>query len=229
MEPPSPSPAGWRIVAILGALGATGIDAALLAVALGGLSALAAHPRALALLLVWFAGALLLALARPVRPVEGTRQKADALRILALLVLPLATPPLSAWGERFRYAMIPGGDARGWLGVAITAAGLGLRVAAMRQLGSRFHPTIAIVPGHELATEGLYARMRHPGYAGTLLAAAGAVLTFGSALGLIPLALMAIVLAARVGDEERALESHFGDAWRAYRARTGAILPRIRG
>src|SRR5580765_4227107 len=181
MPPPS-SPPGWRFVAILGALTATGIDAALLTWALGGVNALEAHPRALALLGVWLAGALLLGFSRPVRAIDGTRQQGDPLRILALFVLPLATPPLSAWGERLGLAMIPGGDARGWFGVALTAAGLALRIAAMRQLGSRFHPTIAIVPGHELETHGLYARTRHPGYTGALVAASGAVLTFGSAL-----------------------------------------------
>jgi hypothetical protein len=225
---PSPPASGNRATAILAAFGATALDAALLAWALGGLNALAAHRRALALLAVWLAGATLLALARPVRALEGTRRRQDPARILGLFVLPLATPPISAWGERLGIAMIPGGEPRGWCGVALTAGGLALRIAAMTRLGSRFDPTIAIVPGHALETHGLYSRMRHPGYTGAWLAAAGSVLAFGSALGLIPLALMAMFLAARAADEESALDEHFGDAWRAYRARTGGFMPRLR-
>jgi len=229
VEAPRPSPParGTRAAAVLAAFAATALDAALLAWALGGIPILLGHWRALALLGVWFGGALLLAIAQPVRAVEGTRRASDPLRILGLFVLPVATPPLAAWGERLNLAMIPGGDARGWFGVALAAAGLGLRIAAMAQLGSRFDPTIAILPGHELESRGLYARMRHPGYAGAWLAAAGAVLAFGSALGLIPLALMAMLLGARATDEERALREHFGGAWEAYRARTGGFVPRL--
>lgn len=211
------------------ALVSTALDFLLLALALGGAGAVLAHPRAVALLAVWLVGALVLGAARPVRALAGTRRTSDPLLLVLLLVLPLIAPPLAAWGERTGSWMIPGGAARGWIGVAIVVAGLSLRIAAMMQLGSRFDPTVAILPGHALETGGLYSRIRHPGYTGAWLAALGGVLTFGAALGLVPVALMAGALLARVRNEERALEAHFGEAFRGYRARTGAFVPRLTG
>ena len=63
------------------------------------IAALLAHPRALALLVVWAVGAVLLAVLRPVRkhdPVLMDREAAGMM--LALLVIPLATPALAAFG-----------------------------------------------------------------------------------------------------------------------------------
>jgi protein-S-isoprenylcysteine O-methyltransferase Ste14 len=222
---PAPRPlAPW--IGPAGATIATVIDAALLALALGGYAALFAHPRALALLAVWFTGALILGVLSPVRRKAGTVRHTDPWLLLALFVLPIAAAPLGAWGERFDLAMLPGGDLRGWAGVLIAGLGLTLRMAAIVQLGPRFDPTVAILPGHVLETRGLYARIRHPGYAGAWITALGGALTFGSAWGLAAVVLMAAALAARVRAEERALAAHFGESWSVYRGRTGAFWPR---
>lgn len=213
-------------LAPLGATLATALDAALLALALGGVAALLAHPRALALLAVWFTGALILAALHPVRTKTGTRRSTDPWLLLALFVLSMIAAPLAAWGERLGVGMLPGGEVRGWAGVLLAGLGLVLRMSAMVQLGSRFDPTVAILPGHALETRGLYARIRHPGYAGAWIAALGGALAFGSALGLAAVALMSAALAARVHAEENALAAHFGEAWRVYRERTGAFWPR---
>ena len=222
IAPAAPSP----LAGVLGALVTTAIDALLLAWALGGFGALAADARALALLAIWLAGALVLALVRPVRGREGTKRSADPFLLVALLVLPLATAPLAAWGARRGWLVLPGGDALTIAGLLLVGGGLALRILAMRQLGSRFDPTVAILPDHALETRGLYSRMRHPGYTGAWLAGLGAALTFGGGLGLVTVALFAAALAARVKNEERALEQHFGDSFRAWRSHTGAFLPR---
>lgn len=220
-------PRRTQVVGAVGATLSTALDALWLTLAIGGWRALLAHPRALGLLAVWWVGALILGAARPVRARAGTRRTSDPILLAALLVLPLAAPPLAAWGERLGVWVLPGGEARGWAGVALAAAGLALRIAAMVQLGSRFHPTVAILSEHALETRGPYSRIRHPGYAGAWLAALGGVLAFGSALGLAPVALMGVALAARVRSEERVLAEHFGESYREYRTRTGAFLPRF--
>lgn len=215
---------------LAGSLLATGVDAILLALALGGVAPLLAHPRALALLAVWGAGNATLALLRPARahdPVaSGPRER---LVLVALFALPLAVAPLAAWGEREGLLPRPGGDAVGWTGIALAAAGLALRIAAMIQLGPRFSPVVTVQRAHALETRGLYERLRHPGYLGALLAALGGALAFRSALGFVALALMLPAFAARIRHEEALLDAHFGEAWRAYRARTGALLPGARG
>jgi protein-S-isoprenylcysteine O-methyltransferase Ste14 len=228
----SPAPPDSRTrrspaVALIGALVTTAIDAALLALALGGFSALLGHRRALALLAVWGAGAVVLAWRSPVRRTEGTRRTRDPLLLVALLLLPLSVAPLAAWSERIGLAPMPGGVWRAAFGLALAGTGLALRIAAMVRLGARFDPTVAILRDHALETRGLYARIRHPGYTGAWLAALGGALVFNGALGLVPVALLALALALRVRGEERALAEHFGEEFLVYRARTGAFFPRL--
>jgi protein-S-isoprenylcysteine O-methyltransferase Ste14 len=162
---------------ILGALLATALDALLLGLALGGAPALLGHWRALALLAVWGAGGIVLALLRPVRTHEPI-VLADEPRwvILALFLIPLAIPPLSAYAERAAWAPLPGGAALRWSGVVLSALGLVLRIVAMAQLGSRFSPFVAVQKEHALETRGVYRVFRHPGYLGSWHASLGALL-----------------------------------------------------
>ena len=221
---------GHALRAVSGALLATGVDALVIGAGLGGLDALRTHARALALLGCWALGGIVLALVDPVRKLDtAERQAGQGPMLLALFLTPLLTPGLSAFGERLGLWAMPGGEALRWLGVAVSAGGLGLRIAAMGQLGSRFSPFVEVQHGQTLETRGLYARVRHPGYLGAWLASLGAVLALGSAIGVLPLALFGALLARRARLEDAMLERHFGEAYRAYRQRTGAILPRLAG
>lgn len=209
-------------------LGVTAVDVLLLALAMGGFRAVLSHPRAPALVAVWAVAGLTLAYLKPVRSQEVVRATAESrLALVGLGLIPLAIPPLAAWGERLALWSLPGGAALGWAGVALTAIGLGCRIVAMTRLGPRFSPLVAVQRVHELETGGLYGIVRHPGYAGSWLAALGAVLAFGSGLGLVPLALFTVLIAQRVSREEALMEAQFGEAWRAYGARTGAFVPRL--
>lgn len=208
------------------ALVALAIESALLAWGLGGFPVLLATPRALALLAIWGATAVTLTLTRPARGQDITRSEKDAVAMLLLAVIPLGTPALAAWGGRTALWPLPAPEWLGWLGVALSAAGLFMRVAAMRQLGARFSPLVAVQRGHALETTGWYAVVRHPGYLGALLANTGAAITFGSAVALPFALVMVLVQADRVRREERLLAEHFGEAWRSYARRTGALFPR---
>ena len=209
------------------ALAACAVEAALLAWAIGGPGRLLAHPRALALVGCWAISGVVLALGAPARDRAGPREPERRWSLLALGLIPIAVAPLAAWFERLGLWPLPGGEPLRWSGVVLAAAGLGLRIAAMRALGARFSPTLVLQPEHRLHTTGLYARVRHPGYAASLCAALGGALTFGSALGLVPVGLLLLLLGTRVRREEAMMAARFGDEWRAYRARTGALWPRL--
>ena len=78
----------------------------------------------------------------------------------------------------------------------------------------------------DLVTDGAYAAVPHPQYAGLLLAVLGALVQWPT----LPTMLMAPVLAATyyrlARREEAEMERHFGARWAAYRARTPMLLPR---
>lgn len=203
------------------------VEAGLLAWGLGGLRALVGSPRALALLALWGAGGVTLGSTRPARGQDVTRSERDPLAMVALALLPLVIPGVAAWGGRIGRWPLPAPDPVGWLGVALTGLGLWIRISAMRQLGARFSPLLALQREHALETTGWYSLVRHPGYLGTLLANWGAALAFGSALALPLAGALTLVQFDRVRREERLLAGHFGDAWRDYARRTGALLPRL--
>lgn len=226
MIPASPSgrplPRSVAIVAVT-----TALDAALLALALGGPGAVVRHPRALVLLVVWGFGNAAIAWYGPRRRRADPAGADPPVVVLALLVLPFLAAPLAAWGARAGIAALPSLPALHWTAIGLVVLGLATRTAAMARLGERFTPLVAFRDGHTLETGGPYARVRHPGYLGSLAAALGGALAFESALGLLPVALLVPAVVARVTREDRALESRFGDAFRAWRARTGALLPRL--
>lgn len=223
MTPPRPHP----VRSIVSALVVLALDAALLALGMGDASLLLRDPRALALLVVWGVTGMALALLRPVRGQDPSATSPDPFVMFALLVLPLAAAPLGAFGARRALYTLPWANTVSWCGVALVAAGLSLRIAAMARLGRRFSPLVALQKGHTLETGGPYAFVRHPGYLGALLACLGAAIAFGSGLALPLPALMLLAQLARVRREERLLAVRFSDEWARYAGRTGSLLPRL--
>jgi protein-S-isoprenylcysteine O-methyltransferase Ste14 len=115
-----------------------------------------------------------------------------------------------------------------WLaaaGLAVVLASVALAVWAKVRLGRWFSANLAVKPGHELVTDGPYAVTRHPIYTGLLGAAAGAGLAWNSPLTLALAAAVAVPLYLHTVFEEHLFEDHFGDAWRAYRARVPRLVP----
>jgi len=226
--PPPAARSVSPLLAVAGSLAATALDAALIALGLGGFQRLLAHPRALALLALWLAGGLSLSLMRPVRTHDPVATAPEPPWTLpALLVVPLFVPALSAWGEARGLWLLPGGAVVQWSGVMLSGLGFALRIAAIMRLGSRFSPLLVAQRGHALETSGLYALVRHPGYLGTFLVALGTVLAFGSALGLALVAALYLLLDQRMRREDAFLESQFGEVFRRWREKVGRLLPRL--
>src|SRR5215467_5089617 len=77
------------------------------------------------------------------------------------------------------------GDGLRWAGVALYALGGALRVWPVFVLGRRFSGLVAIQPGHQLVTDGIYRVIRHPSYLGLLAGSFGWALGFRSTLGVL--------------------------------------------
>ena len=120
-----------------------------------------------------------------------------------------------------------GGNLARYMGATILIAGTALRLAAVRKLGPRHSVWVALQHGHELLTTGPYRFIRHPSYAGALLAVFGWPLIFRSAPGLLLASLMLPPIIFRMDAEEQMLESEFGEDYAAYRRRTRRLVPLI--
>ena len=84
---------------------------------------------------------------------------------------------LPAYTDRKGFWILDG-DALRWLGVVLFAAGGALRLWPVFVLGRRFSGLVAIQPGHELVTSGVYRVIRHPSYLGLLVNSLGWALAF---------------------------------------------------
>jgi protein-S-isoprenylcysteine O-methyltransferase Ste14 len=78
-----------------------------------------------------------------------------------------------------------------------------------------------------LVTSGPYAWVRHPMYLAVLLFAAGLVVGWRGPTHAAAFALLAVVLHAKAGREERLLRQRFPE-YAAYAARTARIVPGLR-
>jgi protein-S-isoprenylcysteine O-methyltransferase Ste14 len=113
------------------------------------------------------------------------------------------------------------------VGALVAVAGAGLHLVARSVLGPAWSSEVG-PRSSGLVTDGPYAVVRHPLYAGILLLALGTIVAHPS-VGTICGALgLSVGLALKIRREERALAAAFGPRWDAYRARVPALVPRLR-
>ena len=119
-----------------------------------------------------------------------------------------------------------------YAGLVLWMAAIVLERRVRKQLDFR---TLAGVPelrseppedGPRLLDDGIYGRLRHPRYASTLMGVAGWSMMANYGAGYAVAALTIPVMWGLIRLEERELEDRFGDAWREYRARVPALIPR---
>jgi len=108
---------------------------------------------------------------------------------------------------------------------ALVVIGLGFSALARAWLGRNWSAEVTVKQGHELVRSGPYALVRHPIYAGLLLALTGTALMVGKWRALIGLALMIVALLRKLTIEERFMTEQFGEAYAHYRAEVPALIP----
>lgn len=122
---------------------------------------------------------------------------------------------------------IDGADAPFQLfGLGLLFAGIAVRWTAIHTLGVFFTGRVQIREGHTLIRTGLYSRLRHPAYAGSLLAYFGLGLAFSNwwtlACSVLP---YLVALGYRIHVEEAVLQETFGPAYAQYAQTTKRIVP----
>jgi protein-S-isoprenylcysteine O-methyltransferase Ste14 len=205
-------------------LGSTLVFLGLAILGFGGLGAFFSHPPlvALAIVTVLLAGVALLS--------EGNlssgeqEDRGNRWVLLAFTVLGLLAAYLPAYTDRRGWWTLDGEPVR-WLGVLLFTAGGALRLWPVFVLGRRFSGLVAIQPGHELVTRGVYGVIRHPSYLGLLVNALGWALAFRSGVGIVLTALTVVPILARMRAEEALLRAHFGDRYAAYCRRSSRLIP----
>jgi len=156
---------------------------------------------------------------------SGTREdRSNRWVFWAFAVVTLLGGWAPAYADRIGFWTL-GGDEVRWAGLVIYTIGGALRIIPVFVLGRRFSGLVAIQPGHQLVTTGIYGVVRNPSYLGMLVTVLGWALIFRSAVGLILWALVLIPVIGRIRAEETMLASEFGAEWEGYKARTWRLVP----
>jgi protein-S-isoprenylcysteine O-methyltransferase Ste14 len=113
-------------------------------------------------------------------------------------------------------------------GVMCFVIGLWLFYRSHADLGTNWSITLEVREGHRLITQGVYRWVRHPMYSALALYSVGQALVIPNwVAGLSNLIAFAVLLALRIGAEERMMAQQFGNEYTAYTARTKRLIPRV--
>jgi len=147
----------------------------------------------------------------------------------AIAVAGLGVVPIVYVASHFpRAADYPFIPALGWLGTAILLLAFWVNWRVHIELGAYFSPTLTIYRSHKLITTGIYGHVRHPMYSAFWLwALAQPMMLPNWVAGFSGLVGFAIFFFPRVGREEDMMCDAFGDAYRAYMARTARVIPGV--
>jgi protein-S-isoprenylcysteine O-methyltransferase Ste14 len=159
-----------------------------------------------------------------VRPVQDWDKRSGSLWDIANAIEPIGM----VLGFTSIGRMQSGSNLIAPLGLALLIAGVAIRWNAIYTLGKYFTSTVVIKDDHRLIRIGPYKYLRHPAYAGALVAHIGLGLSFSNwfslALSCLPFLLAALY---RIHVEEQALSETFGEEYVEYSKHTKRLIPKL--
>ena len=113
-------------------------------------------------------------------------------------------------------------------GTVCLTLGLWLFQLSHADLGANWSITLEVREKHRLVTQGIYRRVRHPMYLALVLYSSGQALVLPNwVAGPFYLILFALLVALRIGPEERMMLEEFGKDYELYMTRTKRLVPGV--
>jgi len=126
-----------------------------------------------------------------------------------------------------RWHFVPDTGAAGWIGAALTVAGIAFAIWARFHIGRNWSGFVTLKEGHALVRNGPYAIVRHPIYTGLLLAMLGTAIVHREIRGLIGFALLLLEWKRKSLLEERLMIEQFGAEYFEYRRKVKGLVPYV--
>ena len=112
------------------------------------------------------------------------------------------------------------------VGMVLLASGVTVRLWSFWTLGRYFTFTVKVSPDQPVVAAGPYRVVRHPGYAGGLLAMIGFGVLYGNWVSFAVIAaLWSVIIIWRIRVEERALLAALDGRYRSYAAHRKRLIP----
>jgi len=116
----------------------------------------------------------------------------------------------------------------GWLGLVLFMDATWLLYLSHRDLGRHWTITVGLREDHKLVTKGIYKHIRHPMYAAHLVWAIAQIMMLHNWIaGYSFIITMLPFYLYRSRREEEMLIEEFGDEYRDYKQKTGALFPKF--
>ncbi|MEM9858114.1 MAG: protein-S-isoprenylcysteine O-methyltransferase [Bacteroidota bacterium] len=97
-----------------------------------------------------------------------------------------------------------------------------------KDLGQNWSVSLEIRKEHNLVSSGIYSNIRHPMYTAIWCWVIGQALVLNNYIaGLSGILAFGLMYFLRVGPEEKMMENTFGEQYRAYKTKTGRLLPKF--
>lgn len=164
------------------------------------------------------------------RNVKVARSKRGTLEIVLLALAWIAFFLPLAWVATpvFAFADYPSHPVSLFAGILCLALGLWFFARSHADLGTNWSVTLEVREKHQLITQGIYHRVRHPMYMALLLYSLGQALALpnwiaGPSYGVA----MVLLVGFRLGPEERMMREEFGEEYEAYMTRTKRLVPGV--
>lgn len=114
------------------------------------------------------------------------------------------------------------------LGICLMLVGIAIRVSAVLTLRKAFTLNVQVTSRQRLITSGLYRKIRHPAYTGSILSLLGIALALRNLISVgIVLVCCLVCYQIRIAVEEVALEIRFKEEYIFYKHNTYKLFPYI--
>jgi protein-S-isoprenylcysteine O-methyltransferase Ste14 len=163
---------------------------------------------------------------------RGTSRGVDAAEpgwifLLLALLTTAGVPFLPAFFAGHQLGALPFPTGFHYAGVIVCLCGYMVRLTAERKLKKQFSYFVTVQSDHQLITTGIYSKIRHPIYLGTILFVFGLCLIFPTWYAFLFLLIYSILLIHRIFREELLLLKHFGTVYIEYSDKSFRLIPHI--
>jgi len=166
---------------------------------------------------------------KKLKPVESREGGAGKFLLMLVFTGSTTLPLLYLFTPWFHFADYAVPAWAGVIGCTLAAGGIFLFWKSHSDLGRQFSPMLEMKESHQLVSEGVYSRIRHPMYTALFaISAAQAFLIGNYVVGPAFLLTFSILYFSRIDNEEKMMLDHFGSAYADYQSRTHRLLPAFR-